>query len=255
MRRPIAAGNWKMHKTLDEARALASDLRASTAGFSGADIVVAPPAVALDAVSQELVGSPIKLAAQNMHWATGGAYTGELSPVMLDDAGCSHVILGHSERRQLFGESDEGVNRKLRAAIAHRLAAIVCIGESLEEREEGVTRDKVGFQVRAALSGVAPEELGAVIVAYEPIWAIGTGKTATPEQAQEVHQHIRQVVGTLYGEEQAEALRILYGGSVKPTNVEELIAQPDIDGALVGGASLRSDSFTSIAEAIHRSGV
>jgi triosephosphate isomerase len=206
--------------------------------------------VCLDAVAQTLVGSHVKLAAQNMHWATHGAYTGEVSAPMLDNAGCSHVILGHSERRQYFGETDEGVNRKVRSAIAHGLGSIVCVGESLEEREDGETEKKVAFQVRAALADVAADDLSSIIIAYEPLWAIGTGRTASPEQAQEVHASIRDLLSSEYGASHADTMRILYGGSVKPHNVEELVAQPDLDGALVGGASLRVESFVAITEAI-----
>jgi triosephosphate isomerase len=184
-----------------------------------------------------------------MHWAESGAYTGEVSPVMLQDVGCGLVILGHSERRQYFGEADELVNQKVKSALSHDLDPIVCVGESLGERESGKTQEKVDFQIRAALSGVRRDDIPRVTIAYEPIWAIGTGRTASPEQAQEVHAQIRTLIAALYDQHVSDAVRIQYGGSVKPHNIAELIAQPDIDGALVGGASLKAESFVAIIEA------
>jgi triosephosphate isomerase len=247
MRTPIVAGNWKMNKLIDEAVELASAVAEGESDLSGVEVIVGPTAACLAPVSDALDGSGVGLAAQNMHWAKSGAYTGELSADMLLDAGCSHVILGHSERRQYFGETDEGVNHKTEVALEKGLTPIVCVGESLDERKGGRTVDKVSFQVRAALAGLDVASVESVVLAYEPLWAIGTGETATPKQAQEVHLAIRSLVGELYGEAAAGAMRILYGGSVKPHNISELIQQPDLDGALVGGASLKADSFLSIA--------
>jgi len=252
MRTPIAAGNWKMNKTRNEARDLARAVVEGVAELEGVEVVVAPTFVAVPEVADVVHGTLVELAAQNMHWATSGAYTGEISPTMLRDVGCQRVILGHSERRQYFGEDDELINRKVRSALTHGLAPIVCVGETLAEREAGKTVEKVDFQVRAALSGVRAEDLDAVTLAYEPIWAIGTGRTASPEQAQDVHRSIRSLLASLYDVEAAGQLRILYGGSVKPANIDDLIVQEDIDGALVGGASLRADSFTAIARACAR---
>lgn len=249
MRTPIIAGNWKMNKSVEESRELAEVIAQATAQAKGVEVVVGPTTLALAAVIDALAGTHVKVAAQNMHAATSGAYTGEVSASMLKEAGCHHVILGHSERRQLFGETDRGVNEKIKVALAHGLVPIVCVGESLEEREAQQTVDKVSFQVTAALSGIGEEQVSALVIAYEPIWAIGTGKTASPEQAQEVHAAIRALLTTLYGESAAQEVRIQYGGSVKPGNIAELIAQPDIDGALVGGASLRADGFAQIVSA------
>ena len=251
-RTPLVAGNWKMNKDQGAARDLARGVVEASRGLGGVDLVIAPTALHLSGVHDIIRGCDIGLAAQNMHWAESGAYTGEVSPTMLRDIGCDWVILGHSERRQYFAESDELINRKVRAALAHDLRPILCVGESLEERESGETREKVDFQVRAALAGVRGDDIERVVIAYEPIWAIGTGRVASPEQAQEVHEAIRALVGALYDQPAAAGLRILYGGSVKPDNIDELIAQPDIDGALVGGASLKPDSFVAIAESSAR---
>lgn len=248
-RTPFVAGNWKMNKTRAEARDLANNVVERVRGFSGVEVGFAPTSLCLVEVADIVRGTDVRLAAQNMHWAESGAYTGELSPVMLADAGCSHVIVGHSERRQYFGETDELVNKKVRSAINHDLGVIVCVGESLEERESGKTRSKVDFQVRAALNSVRGDDIAAITIAYEPIWAIGTGRTASPEQAQEVHAQIRKLLSALYDHTVADAVRIQYGGSVKPNNIADLIVQPDIDGALVGGASLQADSFVAIVEA------
>jgi len=242
MRRPLIAGNWKMHKSTSEAGELASALVDSCRKHQEIDIMVAPPLTAIAAVRQAIAGSRIELGAQNMHWEDQGAFTGEVSPTMLIDAGCRYVILGHSERRQLFGETDENVNRKVRAAQSHGLTAVVCIGETEEERDRGVTFDVVDRQLTAALEGTQPE----LVIAYEPVWAIGTGRTATPAQAQEVHIAIRDRLAGLFTKQAADAVRILYGGSVKPANVDELMSEADIDGALVGGASLDAASFTRI---------
>jgi triosephosphate isomerase len=246
MRKPFIAGNWKMHMTTSEASGLASELVASCREVDGVDIAVAPPFTALAAVGKALAGSSIGLVAQNMHWEDKGAFTGEIAPAMLTDVGCRYVILGHSERRQLFGETDEGVNRKVLAAFKHNLVPIVCVGESEEERDRGVTFVVVDRQVTGALKDVAASQMAKVVVAYEPIWAIGTGRTATPEQAQEVHQTIRAKLAELFGNEAAAGVRILYGGSVKPDNVDSLMAEADIDGALVGGASLKATSYVRI---------
>ncbi len=245
-RRPIIAGNWKMHLTVAEGLALASEIRNRCARFRGVDVVVAPGAASLYPICQRLADSPIGVAAQNCHHAAQGAYTGELSPVQLADVGCGYVIVGHSERRQLFGETDEGVGKKARALHDHGLTPIVCVGETLVERDAGRTLEVVLRQLDAALGSLRPEEIAASVVAYEPVWAIGTGRTATPAQAQEIHAALRTRLVALAGETVAQKVRIQYGGSVKPDNIRDLMSQPDIDGALVGGASLTADSFTRI---------
>jgi triosephosphate isomerase len=250
MRKPIIAGNWKMNLTPAESAALAAAVAEATAGATDAvDVVVGPTMVSLAAAAEALSGGPVGLAAQNLHPEPKGAFTGEVSAPMLTAIGCTHVILGHSERRTYFGETDEGVFRKLRAALDGGLTPIVCLGESLGERKAERTLEKVGFQVRAALAGLDPALAPKVVLAYEPIWAIGTGLTATPEQAQEVHAAIRATLGELFGADVAAQIRVQYGGSVKPANAADLLAQPDIDGALVGGASLKADSFAAIVEA------
>jgi triosephosphate isomerase len=235
-----------MHMATSEASALASELVSSCQDIRDVDIAVAPPFTALAAVRKVLEGSSIGLGAQNMYWEDKGAFTGEIAPAMLKDAGCRYVSLGHSERRQFFSETDEGVNRKAKAAFSHDLIPIVCIGESEEERDRGVTFVVVDRQVTNGLKDVAPTQLAQLVVAYEPIWAIGTGRTATPAQAQEVHQAIRSRLASLFGKEAADAVRILYGGSVKPDNIDALMAETDIDGALVGGASLKAASYTRV---------
>ncbi len=250
MRRPLFAGNWKMFRTAGEAAQLAANVRRGLeASPVEADVVLAPPFTALAAAAQALAGSSIGLAAQNMHGEKEGAFTGEISPVMLKDAGCTYVILGHSERRQFFGETDEGVARKGRAALDHGLTPILCVGESLAERESDRTMEVVERQLERALRGLSPDEAGRAVIAYEPVWAIGTGRVATPEQAQDVHRFIRRQVSGSHGAPVAAAMRILYGGSVKPDNAAGLMAQADIDGALVGGASLDAAGFVSIARA------
>lgn len=246
MRTPLIAGNWKLFKTIGEAITLVNDLKSLVAGVKGVEIVVAPVFTALSRVGDAVAGSNIRLAAQDCFWEEEGAFTGEVSPMLLKDAGCSHVIIGHSERRQHFGETDESVNKKTKAAITAGLTAIVCVGETLAEREADKTFAVIEGQVTGGLTGFAPDSLTRVVIAYEPVWAIGTGKTATDQQAQEVHVFIRGLVVKLFGEPAADAMRILYGGSVKPDNVKGLMAQPDIDGALVGGASLKADSFAAI---------
>jgi triosephosphate isomerase len=237
-----------MYKKVDEAIALVSELSGLAAGVKDAEVVVCPPFTALDAVIEALQGTDIAVGAQNMHWQPEGAFTGEISPVMLKDLGCKYVILGHSERRQYFGETDEGVNKKIKAAYAHGLLPIVCVGETLEQREAGTMEDVVRNQTEGALSGLEPELAAKLVIAYEPVWAIGTGKTASNEDAQQVIGFIRGVVARLFSREIADKVRIQYGGSVKPDNISALMAQPDIDGALVGGASLEAKSFASIVK-------
>lgn len=252
MRRPIIAGNWKMNKTPEQAKELAQAVVDGAQAYEGVDVVLAPTALCLTTVESVTRPSEIHVAAQNMHVAASGAYTGEIGGAMLRDAGCTYVILGHSERRQLFGETDEGVNSKLKAALGVDLTPIVCIGETLQEREADKTEDKVAFQVTAALAGLSAQDAADVVLAYEPIWAIGTGRTASPEQAQQVHAMIRQLLTNLYGAPTANKIRIQYGGSVKPDNAADLLSQPDIDGALVGGASLKADDFGGIIAALEK---
>lgn len=249
-RTPLIAGNWKMHKTVTATRTLLAELCRELGDLTRVEVAVAPPFTALTVAADVLAGSALALAAQNMHYAEQGAYTGEISPVMLTDLGVRFVILGHSERRAIFGENDELVARKLRAALAHDLTPILCCGESREEREAGSTERVVERQVRAAIEGIPAGQGQGLVVAYEPVWAIGTGLSATPGQAQDVHAFIRGVLGDVGGASLAAATRIQYGGSVKPSNAAELLAQPDIDGALVGGASLDAGSFAGIVKAV-----
>lgn len=246
MRRPVIAGNWKMNGTSADSVLLARELAERLASGVEPEVIVAPTFTALIPVREALGGTAVALAAQNLHWETKGAYTGEISAEMLVDAGCSHVIIGHSERRALFGETDPAVNRKVIAALAQGLIPIVCVGESLEQREAGATREIVLSQLDGALAGLDSDAVGQLILAYEPVWAIGTGRTASPEQAQEVHGWIRDRLSDLAGPAVADIVRIQYGGSVIPDNIATLMAKPDIDGALVGGASLKADSFEGI---------
>jgi triosephosphate isomerase len=250
-RRKFVCGNWKMHKTAGEAAALVKELAAGLAEASGGgkvQVAVAPPFTALAAVAQAIGhGGQLELAAQDVHWEAQGAFTGEVSAAMLADACCSHGIVGHSERRQLFGETDEAVRKKAAALLAAKVKPIVCVGETLAEREANRTLEVVGRQVRAGLQGLGSEQLAQVTVAYEPVWAIGTGKTATSAQAQEVHAAIRAILRELGGAA-GEQMRIQYGGSVKPENAAELMSQPDVDGALVGGASLKAKDFLAIVK-------
>jgi len=249
-RRAFVAGNWKLHNTVPEALALGRALRNGLLGGGvSAEVAIAPVATALYPVAKALEGSPIKLCAQNVHYEEQGAFTGELSPRLLADVGCTHCIVGHSERRQLFGEKDEGIRRKVEALLERGLVPILCVGETLEEREAGATERIVLGQLDAGLSGLEPATLGTLIVAYEPVWAIGTGRTASPADAQDVHAAIRTRLGETKGRALADGLRILYGGSVKPSNAAELMGQPDIDGALVGGASLSAETFLPIVQA------
>ncbi len=245
-RTPIIAGNWKMNKTTGDAKDLAAKLAPLVAGVKDREIVLGPPFTALHAVAQAIKGTNISLAAQNLHWEDKGAFTGEISAEMLLDSGCKYVIIGHSERRQYFGETDETVNKKVKQALRKGLLPILCVGETLAEREAGKLNEIISRQVTGGLKEIAADDMKKIVIAYEPVWAIGTGKTATPEQAQEVHALIRQKVKELYGGGIAEGLRIQYGGSVTPDNVSSLMAKPDIDGALVGGASLKPDSFAAL---------
>jgi len=246
MRTPLIAGNWKLFKTIAESVDMVNELKPLVSGVKGVEIVVAPVFTALSSVSATLADSAIKMSAQDCFWEEEGAFTGEVSPKLLKDAGCSHVIIGHSERRLYFGETDETVNRKTQAAVAAELIAIVCVGETLEQREERATFTVVGKQIRGALAGFTEDAFKRIVIAYEPVWAIGTGKTATDEQAQAVHVFIRNLITMSIGQQVADSIRILYGGSVKPDNIKGLMAQPDIDGALVGGASLKAASFAEI---------
>jgi triosephosphate isomerase (TIM) len=246
MRRPIIVGNWKMHKTTAEAVTLVQALKASVADLHDVDVGVAPPFTALGAVAEVLRGSVVFVAAQNLHWEPQGAFTGEVSAAMLTDVGCRRVIIGHSERRQYFAETDVTVNKKLRAALNAELDPILCVGETLEQRESNATFGVLEQQIRQGLAGISAAEMPRVVIAYEPVWAIGTGKTATPDQAQEVHAFLRGLLGTLYGKALADQVRIQYGGSVNAGNIQTLMTQPDVDGALVGGASLDASSFAQI---------
>ena len=248
MRKPVIAGNWKMHLTLREAEVLVKQLKASCE-TDAVDVIVCPPFTALSSIGQLLRGSRIGLGAQNLFWEPKGAFTGEVSPAMLIDVGCRYVIIGHSERRTHFGETDQAVQRKLAAALQHGLTPIVCIGETLAEREAARTFEVLARQLDGALGGCPGGECRRVIVAYEPVWAIGTGRNATPEQAQEAHAFIRQRVAKQCGEDVGGALRIQYGGSVTAENAASLLQQPDVDGALVGGASLKAEDFAAIVKA------
>ena len=245
MRRPIFAANWKMQKSIAEAIAFVDAFVSRVGDLSSVDAVIAPPYTALEALSKALAGSGVQLAAQNVHPEEEGAFTGEIAPGMLAEIGCAYAIVGHSERRAIFGEDDEFVARKAEALLRHGIRAIVCVGETLDQREAGRTFEVVGTQLTGSLARVANEGAERVVIAYEPVWAIGTGKTATPESAQEVHAFIREHLSKRFGEA-ASQIRIQYGGSVKPDNIYDLMAQPEIDGALIGGASLEPESFARI---------
>ncbi|MBS3755887.1 MAG: triose-phosphate isomerase [Desulfobacterales bacterium] len=245
-RRPMIAGNWKMYKTCPEAEETAGALVQKISDAAGVDIMIAPPATALTTVSRILRDTPVDLGAQNLFWEDEGAYTGEVSGPMLVSAGCRYVIIGHSERRQYFGETDETVNRKITAALAAGLIPVICVGETESERDADKTFSILDKQMENGLKRLTADAFKPALIAYEPVWAIGTGRTATPEQAQEVHARLRSFLEKRFGAETAEATRILYGGSVKPENISELMALPDIDGALVGGASLKPDTFSEI---------
>ena len=246
MRTPVLAANWKMHKTVAEATAFTTAFLPKVADVTDVEIVLAPPFTALATVAAACRGTRVVAAAQNIHWESHGAFTGEVSTAMAQDAGASHVIIGHSERRQLFGEDDTAVNRKVRVSLDAGLIPIVCIGETLAQREANETHTVLAGQIDTGLHGLSSNEVAGLIVAYEPVWAIGTGRTATPAQAQDAHRHIRERLEALAGAEAAEGCRLLYGGSVKPANAAELSARPDVDGTLVGGASLDPDSFAEI---------
>jgi triosephosphate isomerase len=247
-RRPLIAGNWKMYKAAGEAAETASQLVRSVGEVTDVDMMIAPTFIALAAVYAAIKNSRVGLGAQNLYWEDEGAYTGEISAPMLKSIGCRYCIIGHSERRQYFGETDETVNKKIRAAIKARLQPVFCVGETEKEREAGQTLSILDKQVKKGLEELVSEQLGLLIIAYEPVWAIGTGKTATDDQAQEVHHFIRSVVKNNFGQALSDSVRILYGGSVKPDNIASLMAMPDIDGALVGGASLSAESFSKIIE-------
>jgi triosephosphate isomerase len=246
MRRPFIAGNWKMNTNRASAVALAEGVAKQAETLEGVDLAVCPPSCYLDAVGRAIAGSKVALGAQNMYYEKDGAFTGELSAAMLRDLGCKYVILGHSERRHILGETDAAVNKKLHAALAAGLLPIVCVGELLSEREAGQTLAVIQTQCDGSLAGLSSEQMVKVVIAYEPVWAIGTGKVATPQQAEEVHLALRKIIGERYNNSIADMVRLQYGGSVKPENAAELLKQPDIDGALVGGASLKVDQFLGI---------
>lgn len=246
MRKPLIAANWKMNNTVSESVSLIKKLRLSLRKIKNRDIVVCPPFTSLKPVYDEIKSSNIKLGAQNMHYGEKGAFTGEISPIMLKDSGCEYVILGHSERRQYFNENDELINKKIKAALQHNLKPILCIGETSEERNQNKTKAKVKIQLEGCLENISKDDALKITIAYEPIWAIGTGVNATPEQAEDVHAFIRELLSKKYNNDAAKKIRILYGGSVKPDNIKSLMEEKDIDGALVGGASLNAESFTKI---------
>jgi len=248
MRRPIIAGNWKMYKNVGEALELVDGLKKELAAETSVDIAVCPPFTAISEVAKALKGSNIAWGSQDIYWEEEGAFTGEVAPRMITDLGCKFCIVGHSERRTYFGETNETVNRKVKAALKHSLTPIVCVGEMLEERDSGKTFDVVRSHVEGGLAGLSKDDASRIVIAYEPVWAIGTGRTATPEQAQEVHKHIRSLLAGMFGNEVASKIRIQYGGSVKPDNVKAIMAGADIDGALVGGASLKVKDFAEIVK-------
>ena len=249
MRTPFVAGNWKLNKTPDEAEILARCVVAAVSDVKGVDVAICPPFTALERVSSVVCCTGVGLGAQNMYWEAEGAFTGEVSAPMLLTCGCEYVILGHSERRQFFGETDETVNRRLKAALSAGLKPIVCIGESFDERQTNVTEQVVETQMQGALDGISADDMRGITLAYEPVWAIGTGLTATPEQAEAVHAFLREVLTQLYQDDVAQGVRIQYGGSVKPDNAAELFEQDNIDGGLIGGASLEADDFAAIVKA------
>ncbi len=255
MRTPLVVGNWKMNGTIAEARALAAGVRDGLRRPRGVEVVLCPPFTALGAVGELLAGSPIAMGAQNCHWETAGAFTGEISPAMLAELGCRYVLVGHSERRKEFGEGDEQVNRKVRAVLAAGMTPVLCVGETAEERGQGLTFTTVEGQLRAGLAGLDAVTIGFCALAYEPVWAIGTGVNATPAQAEEVHGYLRGLLSELSTKEVAQRVRVLYGGSVKPDNAAALTAEPDIDGALVGGASLSPQAFVAIVRKVAHKGV
>lgn len=247
-RKVLVAANWKMHKTPGETVSFMDAIQKETGPCEDREVVIAPPFTALAAAKQALRQKGYGISAQNCHWEEKGAFTGEIAPVMLKDIGCDYVLVGHSERRHLFGETDEMIRKKAAAVFKAGMIPIVCVGEMLDAREAGKTFDVVGTQVSEALNGLGPDQAAKTVIAYEPVWAIGTGKTATPQQAQEVHAFIRERIASLYDKEVANRIRILYGGSVKPDNVDALMSEPDIDGTLVGGASLEVSSFKRLIQ-------
>ncbi|MDR1784631.1 MAG: triose-phosphate isomerase [Endomicrobium sp.] len=246
MKKPLMAGNWKMNKTVLEAIEFTKTLKNTISDIANVEVLICPAFTALYAVSNEIRGSNINLGSQNFFWESKGAFTGEISPVMIKDVGCSYVIIGHSERRQYFAETNEAVNKKIKAAFTVTLKPIVCVGETLKEREDNVTSKVIEKQIREGLFGLTLEQASSVVIAYEPVWAIGTGKTASPDQAQEIHHFIRKIYEQMYSKDISNKLRILYGGSVNSKNVSDLMNKPDIDGGLVGGASLEVESFTKL---------
>ncbi len=254
MRTPLVIGNWKMHGTIAEARALAAAVRDGLKRPRGVEVVLGPPFTALAAAGETLSGSPIRLGAQNCHWEAAGPHTGEISPAMLAELGCRYVLVGHSERRRELGETDDQINRKVRAVVAHGLTPVLCVGETADERRQGLTFTTVEGQLRAGLSATAPEAIARVVLAYEPVWAIGTGVNATPAQAAEVHGYLRGLLSELTSKDTAGTIRILYGGSVKAENADTLAVEPEIDGALVGGASLNAAGFIAIVRKTARAG-
>lgn len=248
MRKVIIAGNWKMNKNIGESIDLANSIKRSLYDVEEAEIVVCPPFTSLSDVNEITMETNIKLGAQDCFWQTEGAFTGEVSAAMLKSAGCEYCIIGHSERRQLFGETNETVNKKLKSLLKENIKPIVCVGEKLEERKRGKTFDVIKDHVINSLAGISKEEMSRTVIAYEPVWAIGTGVNATKEQAEEAHKYIRTLLVQMHGDEVAQSVRIQYGGSVKPENIKELILQEDVDGALVGGASLKADSFVQLVK-------
>jgi triosephosphate isomerase len=255
MRIPFLAANWKMHKTVHEAVVFVKEFRSMVKDFDDVEIVVAPPATAVHAVAEAARNTNVGVSGQNLYWERQGAFTGETSGEMLREAGADYVIIGHSERRRLFSETDETVNRKLVAALGAKLTAIVCIGETLDEREDNKTLEVLDRQIKVGLDGMTSDQIAGLVIAYEPVWAIGTGRNATPEQAGEAHAHIRQRLRQWFGADAAEACHVIYGGSVKPDNIHELIVLPDVDGALVGGASLEIRAFFEIVAKSRKSAV
>ncbi len=246
MRKKIIAGNWKMNKSGSEAASFARDLKIKTLNINKTEIVVCPPYIAIVPVNEILKGSRIKIGAQNVHWEPSGAFTGEVSAGMIEQAGCKFVIIGHSERRQFFGETDQSVNKKIKQTLTTSLCPIFCVGEILQQREAGKTKDVVKTQITEGLAGLSVDQMKRLVLAYEPVWAIGTGVTATPAQAEEVHHFIRDLLAELFNSQIADITQILYGGSVKPDNVKELLSRDNIDGGLIGGASLKVDSFVEM---------
>ena len=248
MRKPMIAGNWKMNNTIVEGENLVNTIKSGVHSINGVDMLVCPPFTALSAIAACVDRTNIELGAQNMYSATDGAFTGEISPLMIKDIGCRFVILGHSERRAIFHETDKMINEKAKVALQYNLLPIICVGETLEQREKGNAKDIVKTQIDGALKDLSTDEVQTIIIAYEPVWAIGTGRTATPGQAEEMHMYIRQLIAQKYDRSTADNLRILYGGSVKPENITDLMKQENIDGGLIGGASLKAEAFIQMVE-------